>query len=56
MGMKKNDFLRQVIGYEYPTYEWEKDNYFIHPEYRQVVTDVLKEIQGIDLPAADAAE
>ena len=29
MGMEKNDFLRQVIGYEYPTNEWEKDNYFI---------------------------
>jgi hypothetical protein len=41
MGMKENDFLRQVIGYEYPTYEWEKDNYFIRPEYRRLVIDVL---------------
>jgi hypothetical protein len=27
--MAKNDFLRQVIGYEYPNYPWEKDNYSI---------------------------
>jgi len=46
IGMKKNDFLRQVIGYEYPTYEWEKDIYHIRPEYRQLVSDVLAEING----------
>ncbi len=46
MGMKKNDFLRQVIGYEYPTYEWEKDNYFIRSEYRSLVVDVLAAIRG----------
>jgi hypothetical protein len=46
MGMKKNDFLRQVIGYEYPTYEWEKDNYFLRPEYRQLVIEVLSSIRG----------
>lgn len=44
MGMKKNDFLRQVIGYEYPTYAWEKDNYHIRPEYRQIVVDLLDSI------------
>ena len=52
MGMKKNDFLRQVIGYEYPTYEWEKDNYFIRPEYRQLVTDVVATTTGGDAGAA----
>lgn len=41
VGMQKNDFLRQVIGYEYPTYSWEKDNYFIRPDYRHVVMEVL---------------
>jgi len=45
MGMKKNDFLRQVIGYEYPRYEWEKDNYFIRPQYREMVSDVLSAIR-----------
>jgi hypothetical protein len=41
IGMQKNDFLRQVIGYEYPNYPWEKDNYFIRPEYRPLVKEVL---------------
>lgn len=53
MGMKKNDFLRQVIGYEYPTNEWEKDNYFIRPEYRQLVIDVLMAIRGDTETAAE---
>lgn len=48
LGMKKNDFLRQVVGYEYPTYEWEKDNYFIRPEHRQLVIDVLAMIHRDD--------
>lgn len=45
MGMKKNDFLRQVIGYEYPTYEWEKDNYYIRPEFRELITEVISDIK-----------
>ena len=45
MGMKKNDFLRQVIGYEYPTYEWEKDNYCIRPEFRELITEVISDIK-----------
>ncbi len=45
MGMKKNDFLRQVIGYEYPNYEWEKDNYFIRSEYRDLISEVLETIR-----------
>jgi hypothetical protein len=32
LGMKKNDFIRQVISYEYPTYKWEKDNFFLREE------------------------
>lgn len=46
MGMKKNDFLRQVIGYEYPTYEWEKDNYFVRPNYRELVVVVLAAVRA----------
>ena len=42
IGMKKNDFLRQVIGYSYPNYGWEKDNYHIKDEYRQIVETLLK--------------
>lgn len=41
LGMQKNDFLRQVIGYEHPTYYWEKDNYFIRPSYKPLVAEVL---------------
>jgi hypothetical protein len=40
--MLKNDFLRQVLSYEYPNYRWEKDNYQVRPEYRELVADVLK--------------
>ena len=46
MGMEKNDFLRQVIGYEYPTYEWEKDNYYIRPKYRDLLAEVLGKTRG----------
>lgn len=44
LGMKKNDFLRQVIKYEYPRFEWEKDNFRIEDKYRKMVEEILKEI------------
>lgn len=44
MGMKKNDFLRQVVAYEYPTYAWEKDNFSLRDEFKELVKDVLDEI------------
>lgn len=44
LGMKKNDFLRQVIKYEYPRFEWEKDNFRIEDKYRKMVEAILKEI------------
>ena len=43
--MEKNDFLRQVIGYDHPNYRWEKDNYFVRDQYRDLVAEVLKETQ-----------
>ncbi len=49
MGMQKNDFLRQVIGYDYPTYAWEKDNYFIRDEYKDLVRQILANLQGTDV-------
>lgn len=45
IGMQKNDFLRQVIGYEYPNYSWEKDYYFIRPDYHHFVKEVLEKVQ-----------
>ncbi|OGR00745.1 MAG: hypothetical protein A2505_00540 [Deltaproteobacteria bacterium RIFOXYD12_FULL_55_16] len=41
MGLEKNDFLRQVVVYSYPVYEWEKDNYQLVKEYKELVKEVL---------------
>jgi len=46
LGMEKNDFLRQVIAYEYPNYSWEKDNYRVRGEYRQLVQTVLDRLDA----------
>ena len=59
LGMLKNDFLRQVIGYSYPTSSWEKDHYFIRPEYRELVTELLQTLRadrdsGLSEQRADA--
>jgi hypothetical protein len=45
LGMEKNDFLRQIISYEYPTFEWEKDNFSLRPDYRDFVQELLTELQ-----------
>jgi hypothetical protein len=50
LGLKKNDFLRQVVIYEYPTYAWEKDNYSLRDEYKDLVSDVLKELKVESVP------
>ena len=42
VGMAKNDFLRQVIGYGYPNYPWEKDGYHIRSGYKDLVRSVLE--------------
>jgi hypothetical protein len=41
LGMEKNDFLRQVVGYEYPEHHWEKDNYHIRDGYDRLVAELL---------------
>ena len=41
LGMKKNDFLRQVVAYAYPRHHWEKDNFSLREEYRALVAEVL---------------
>lgn len=48
LGMKKNDFLRQVVAYGYPTYEWEKDNFSLQKEYKDLVSGVLRELKATD--------
>jgi hypothetical protein len=47
VGMAKNDFLRQVIGYEYPNNPWEKDNYSIREEYRELMSEVLQKLSNV---------
>lgn len=46
LGMKKNDFLRQVVAYEYPRHPWEKDNFSIRDEYKDLVREVLDELSN----------
>lgn len=43
--MEKNSFLWQVISFDYPNRAWEKDNYAVRPEYRELVAEVLSELQ-----------
>jgi len=45
LGLKYNDFLRQIISYEYPTYSWEKDNYSLREEYKDLVKEILDEFR-----------
>jgi hypothetical protein len=46
LGMKKNDFLRQVVAYEYPRHHWEKDNFAIRPEHKDLVKEILEQLKG----------
>ena len=46
MGMAKNDFLRQAVSYGYPNNAWEKDDYAVRPEARDLVRDVLGELEA----------
>ncbi len=43
-GMVKNDFLRQVVGYEYPNNPWEKDNYHIREEHVDLINEILTDL------------
>lgn len=45
LGMTENDFLRQVVAYEYPRHHWEKDNFSIRDQYRELVKEVLAELK-----------
>ena len=46
LGMKKNDFLRQVVSYEYPRHHWEKDNFSIRDQYRDLVKGILEQLKA----------
>lgn len=47
LGMTKNDFLRQVISYGYPSHKWGKDNSAIRLEYRDLITPILTELNVV---------
>jgi hypothetical protein len=47
MGMTKNDFLRQVIGYEsHPVYPWVKEIYYLRDEYKELLAESLSESEN----------
>ena len=46
LGMAKNDFLRQVVACEYPRHHWEKDNFSVREEYRDLVKGVLESLKA----------
>ncbi len=55
IGMAKNDFLRQVIGYEYnPDSPWMKDHYYIREGYRELVQELVQPSQSTS-PAGSAS-
>lgn len=44
IGFKKRDYLRQIIRYDKPN-PWEKENYRLVDEYRELVKSVLDELK-----------
>lgn len=44
LGHAWKDYLRQIINYEYPNYQWEKDNFKINEEYIEMVKELLEEL------------
>lgn len=47
LGHKWKDYLRQIIEYSYPNYEWEKDNFKIRDNYYEIVKEVLEEMNKV---------
>lgn len=45
LGHEWKDYLRQVIKYEYPNHPWEKDNFSIVPEHRDLMKKILETTQ-----------
>lgn len=46
-GQTKKDFLRQIIQYKYPRNHWEKDNFSIKSEYKNLVREVLEDYNNL---------
>ncbi|RKZ31303.1 hypothetical protein DRQ33_07195, partial [bacterium] len=43
IGIKSRDYIRQLIRYDRPN-PWEKENYRLVDEYKDLVKDVLNEV------------
>ncbi len=46
LGHKWKDYLRQVISYEFPKHPWEKDNFKIREEHKELVKRVLNKLKA----------
>ncbi|MEB3224634.1 MAG: endonuclease NucS domain-containing protein [Synechococcus sp.] len=46
LGHEWKDYLRQIIEYSYPKYEWEKDNFKIRDGYIELVQEILSELKA----------
>ncbi len=47
LGFQRHDYLRQVIGYDKPR-SWDRDNFRIREEYKDLVREVLAELDQED--------
>ena len=45
LGQKVKDYLRQIISYEYPEFEWAKDNFKLNESYRELVEEILAALE-----------
>ena len=45
LGQAKKDYLRQIISYEYPDNPWEKDNFTLREGYKELVAELIKELE-----------
>jgi hypothetical protein len=41
LSFKWNDYLRQIIYYEFPNYKWEKDNFSLNENYKGMITEII---------------
>jgi hypothetical protein len=48
LGQKSKDFLRQIIHYEYPNHDWEKDNFEAVKGYVPLAKKVLEELKSAE--------
>jgi hypothetical protein len=45
LGHKWRDYLRQIVSYDYPNHPWEKDNFKIREDYKDLVREILRKLK-----------